>query len=141
MQSNANTISVPWWGQMPGQMSWPGHRNGSAGAALVPIPAADNSYRQPLAINRSRFQPRGEKGRGTLSQAQMSYARLQAQWDSALLSARVQAWALLGAFGADAALESRWPRQNPSGKGYRELRGTRSRRDRTSLRCSLQHLW
>lgn len=64
----------------------------------------------------------------------------QAQRDP-VLSARIKAWALLGAFGAAAALESGWPRQNTAGKGWRRLWGTRSCRSRTSPRCSVQHLW
>lgn len=119
--------------------AWPGCRRASAGAALVPIPATDNSYREPFAINRSEFQFRGEKERGTLSQAQMSYGTPQAQQDPVLLSARIQAWALLGAFGAAAALESRRPQQNWAGKGWRVLRGTRSCRDGNSPRGFLQH--
>lgn len=86
-----------------GPNAWAGRRRGSAGAAPVLTPAADNGYRRPLTINRSRFQLRGEKGRGILSQAQMSYASPKAQRDPALHSARIQTWALLGAFGAAAA--------------------------------------
>lgn len=69
----------------------------------------------------------------------MSYAKPQAQQDPALFSVRIQAWVLLGTFGAAAALVSGWSWQNWAGKGWRVLRGTKSHRDRDSPQGSLQH--
>lgn len=79
----------PSLGQVP--ISLDGVQQGPTSAALVPGPATDNGHRQPLAINRSRFQLTGEKGRGTLSQAQAADAGPRAQRDPALLPARSQA--------------------------------------------------